>query len=155
MNTIEPLLTLLAHAERERDLAQAEAQRTAQELASAQAQVKQLQDYRRDYELRWSEQFSRSGGIDIVQCYQGFITRLSLAIEQQERLALHAAQRSHRAATQLHEHGLRLASVRKLIERRSHEVRRAGDRREQKLGDELAARAAWRKGVTDDLLSAI
>ena len=75
MNTIEPLLTLLAHAERERDLAQAEAQRTAQELASAQAQVKQLQDYRRDYELRWSEQFSRSGGIDIVQCYQGFITR--------------------------------------------------------------------------------
>jgi flagellar FliJ protein len=83
---MQPLLTLLAHAERERNTAMAEAKRVELEQRTALRQAEQLHTYRRDYEQRWSHEFSRSGGIDIVQCYQGFITRLGQAIEAQERV---------------------------------------------------------------------
>ena len=38
---------------------------------------------------------------------------------------------------------MRVASVRKLLERRVQELRLAADRRDQKQTDEFAARAAW------------
>ena len=43
---------------------------------------------------------------------------------------------------------MRVASVRKLIERRSHELRLAADRQEQKQTDEFASRAGWGRSGT-------
>jgi flagellar FliJ protein len=40
---------------------------------------------------------------------------------------------------------LRVASVRKLVERRQHEQRLGAERRDQKTTDEFAARAAWNR----------
>ncbi len=140
---MQSLLTLLAHAERERDAALAELRRCQINERNAQAQAEQLQTYRREYEQRWSGEFSRSGGIAIVQCYQGFVTRLGQAIDQQVRIAQAAAQRLEHAEKIWRDHELRVASVGKLIGRRNVELRSLEGRREQKLLDEQASRMAW------------
>ncbi len=143
MNPMQPLLTLLAHSERERNAAMAEAKRVELDQRNALRQTEQLLSYRRDYEQRWSSQFGQGGGIAIVQCYHGFITRLGQAIEAQERVTQHAAQRLERAQEAWQQQEMRVASVRKLIERRSREQRGAEYRHEQKQLDEHAARLLW------------
>jgi len=143
LNPMQPLQTLLAHAERERDAALAEARKREIEHHHAAQQVEQLLTYRRDYEQRWSSEFSRSGGIDIVHCYQGFVARLGAAIEAQQRVTANAVQRLAEAQATWQEKEMRVASVRKLMERRGQELRGADDRREQKQLDEHAARLLW------------
>ncbi len=147
MNSLQPLLTLLAHVERERDAAMAEAKRVEMDRHAAQRQTERLQSYRREYEQRWGSQFGQSGGIDIVQCYHGFMTRLGQAIDAQERVTLQAAQRLEFAQASWLEHEMRVASVRKLIERRGRELRGAADLSEQKQLDEHAARLLWNRGA--------
>jgi flagellar FliJ protein len=150
---MQPLQTLLAHTERERNTAMAEARRVEFEHRHALRQAEQLLSYRRDYEQRWSRHFSQSGGIDIVQCYQGFVARLGQAIEAQERVTLLCAQRLERAQAAWQEQEMRVASVRKLIERRSRESRGAADRQEQKQLDEHAARQLWGRATSAGMLS--
>ena len=111
-----------------------------------------MQAYRRDYERRWSSEFSRSGGIDIVHCYQGFITRLGQAIDQQTRITQHAAQRLAGAEARGGQE-LRVASVRKLMERRDQEQRSVDNRREQNRVDEQAARLLWGRAAGAGALS--
>ena len=145
MNPMQPLQTLLAHSERERDLALAEALRAAEAHRRALAQAEQLHDYRRDHDARFGAQAARGGGMEIVQCWQAFGARLDQAIDQQDRAVALAAQRSERAAAALQPLELRVASVRKLMERRGADERRADERRGQKLLDEQASRAAWNR----------
>ena len=153
MNPMQPLLTFLSHAEHERNMAMAAAKRAEMEYRNALYQAEQLQTYRRDYEQRWSGQFGHGGGIDIVQCYQGFIARLGQAIEAQQRVALLAAQRLEQAQESWQQHEIRVASVRKLIERRGREQRGADNRREQKQLDEHAARLLWGRTAGGGVLS--
>ena len=145
MNALQPLMTLLGQAESERDAAQAQHLKAQTAHQSAQAQAEQLLTYRREYEQRWSAQFCREGRIELVHCYQSFMERLTLAMDQQARIAQHAAQLAERAMLALREAEMRCASVRKLIERRVVEQRVAADRRDQKQTDESATRAAWRR----------
>ena len=149
MTDVQTLTILLGQNERQRDAAIAEHLRVQAVAAAAKAQAEQLRHYRRDYEQRWSAQFSREGKIELVHCYQSFIERLTLAVEQQTRVAEHAAQGVERAVIALRDAEMRCASVRKLIERRLAEQRISLDRREQKQTDEAASRAAWvRIGAT-------
>lgn len=147
MNPMQPLLALLSQSERERDFARFEAHRAAEAHRRARAQAEQLRSYRSDHEARFGAQFAGEGGaaIDIVQCYQGFVGSLGEAIEQQERIVAGAAQGSARADAALRTLELRVASVKKLIERRSAEARLSADRRGQKAQDEFASRAAWNR----------
>ena len=145
MTDLQPLLTLLGQAERERDEALAHSQRRETAQRAAQAQSEQLLDYRRDYEQRWGEHFSRQSKVELLHCYQGFIQRLSQAIEQQAHAAHHAAEQSAAALAALREAEMRVASVRKLIERRVGEQQRSEDKRDQKQTDEFAARVAWQR----------
>lgn len=143
MNPMQPLISLLAQTESERDQAWAEAQRALQAHQDAAAQVDQLRVYRREYEQRWSNQFKTEGRIELVHCYRGFMDRLTQAVEQQERICAYAATQAERTRTLLAEHEMRVASVRKLIERRAHEMRLSADRQEQKQTDEFGSRMAW------------
>ncbi|MES2100605.1 MAG: flagellar export protein FliJ [Pseudomonadota bacterium] len=145
MTDVQTLTILLGQNERQRDAALAEHQRAQAAAEAARAQAEQLRGYRRDYEQRWSAQFCREGKIELVRCYQSFMERLTLAVEQQARIADHAAQQVERMLTALREAELRCASVRKLIERRVAEQRLATERRDQKQTDEAATRAAWNR----------
>lgn len=143
MDALQPLLALLAQAERERDQAWAQAQRTLQAHQNAAAQADQLVTYRREYEQRWSAQFKSEGRMELVHCYRGFMERLSQAVEQQQRIAEQAAAHAEQARAALAEHEMRAAGVRRLIEKRRHEMRLAAERSEQKQTDDFNARMAW------------
>lgn len=141
--SIDPLMALLGQAERERDDALGDTRRAAEAFQAAQAQAEQLVAYRSEYEARFREQFSRNGSVSILQCYQGFSARLGQAIDQQQQVALHAERRVEVAREALRNQEVRVASVRKLLERRLQELRQSAERRDQKQTDEVAARAAW------------
>jgi flagellar protein FliJ len=145
MTDVQSLNLLLGQNERARDAAIAEHQRVLAASQAAAAQAEQLLAYRCDYEQRWSAQFCREGKIELVRCYQSFIERLTLAIEQQARQAEHAARQVETALAALRESELRCASVRKLIERRTEQHRLDAGRLEQKHSDEFASRAAWNR----------
>jgi flagellar FliJ protein len=141
---MQPLQALLAQAERERDAAWSQVQRASDRHASASTQADELLAYRREYEQRWNEQFKSGGHMDLVHCYRSFIERLTHALEQQQRVVQQAALHLELARAQLQEHELRVASVRKLIERRHREMLRTAERQEQKQTDEFSARVSWK-----------
>jgi len=149
MTDLQPLTILLGQSERQRDAALAEHQRMQAASDAAAGQAEQLRNYRREYEQRWGAQFAREGKIELVHCYQSFVQRLTQAVEQQTRIAEHAARQAENALGVLRAAEMRCASVRKLIERRVLEQRVATDRRDQKQTDEAATRSAWtRIGAT-------
>ncbi len=147
MDPLQPLLSLLEQARAERDQALAERQRRLGALQAAEAQAAQLAGYREDYARRFGTAFQRSGALELMQCYQGFMTRLDDAVAQQRRnteltrSAADAAQAAVLAAE------LRVASVEKLVERRRADAALVQQRLEQKAGDELASRMAWQRGA--------
>lgn len=140
MSSSQSLTTLLDHAEAERDAALNALRNAEAGAAAAQAQLEQLQDYRTQYQQRWSAQFRQSGTIEVLQCYQGFGQRLEQAITQQSQIAAQAESRLQQARTLLLEREQRVAAVRKLIERRQQEQLRIAGRREQRSTDEAAQR---------------
>jgi flagellar protein FliJ len=149
MTPIQPLITLLAQSESERDSVQAELTRVTALHQTAQAQSEQLVNYRRDYETRWTQQFQTASTMTLVQCYRGFIQRLTMAVEQQQQVTKQAAQQVGRVRSALVAQELRVATVRKLIERRVAEDRVAQARKDQKTSDEFAARSAWNRSPAD------
>ena len=132
------LKTVLELAEAERNQAQLALRRAEEQTARLQAQADQLGQYRSEYQQRWAGQFSRQGAIEIVHCYQSFMQRLDEAMAQQGQQAEAARQLALRVREQLLAAELRVASVRKLIERRQQETRRNEQRREQRQSDEQA-----------------
>ena len=147
---LHSLRTLLARAEGQRDEALADQLRLDAAQRAAAVQAEQLVVYRREYEQRWSAEFCREGRIELVRCYQGFMERLTQAVEQQHRVADHAAVQAGRAATVVLELEIRATALQKVIERRLRERNVAAARFEQKQSDESASRAAWaRLGAAD------
>jgi flagellar FliJ protein len=145
MKEIQPLMALLSHAEGERDEALAHRQRMREALESARTQAGQLVAYRRDYERRWAERFAQAGQVQLLHSFHGFVTRLTQAIEHQERVVAQAERQLERAAETLQQQELRVTSVLKLIERRVAEIEKTSAQREQRTLDELASRAAWNR----------
>lgn len=141
MSQVQTLMLLLEHAERERDEAQQALQRAQNELVSAQAQMEQIVGYRRDYEQRYAAQFRQGGAIEVVRHYQSFMQRMNQAVDHQTLVVRQQEQRLPEARALLQERELKVASIRKLIERREDDARRRQDRRDQKATDEAAARA--------------
>ena len=148
MTPIHSLVALLKQAQAERDGARAALQRADAAATRAKLQLDQLLTYRRDYERRWNEQFAQRGDIDIVRCYQNFMQRLSQAIEQQQRSAEHIDSGVQLARNALRGHETRVASIRKLIERRTKELQSALERQEQKVSDERASQSAWQRDAS-------
>src|SRR5258706_580897 len=140
MTPLQPLAAVLAQSERERDMALADLQRAQLASDAADAQARQLLDYRRDYEQRWGAQFAREGKIELVRCYQSFVERLTQAVDQQGRIAEHSKQQLANAVLAVRVAETRCASVRKLIERRTGHVGGAARRRKRREHPERVGR---------------
>jgi flagellar protein FliJ len=138
------LHTLLAQAEAERDQARVALRRAEEQLNRQRAQADQLLAYRSEYQRRWGGQFAERGAIEIVHCYQSFMQRLDEALLQQRQQSEAAAAQAERLRATLLSTEMRVASVRKLLERRQIELRRVQDRREQRQNDEAAQQLHWR-----------
>jgi flagellar FliJ protein len=152
-NDLHALTTLLQQAETERDNALVLMQQAEQRAQAAQSQHEQLLAYRGQYRQRWTQQFTANSAIEIVQCYQGFGDRLEQAIAHQEQAVAQCQAQTERMRQLLAERELRVASVRKLIERRQQEQRRAEERRDQKLTDEAAQRSGWNSALPSRMVN--
>jgi flagellar protein FliJ len=144
MRDLQPLLALLAQTEHERDDALASHARAVAQHRAAQDQSEQLSTYRKEYEQRWAEHFKQNSSIELMHCYQAFTQRLALALAHQERAQAQAEEQVAGALAVVQSYEMRVASVKKLIERRLNEQRLHAEQLEQKLTDEFASRVRWR-----------
>lgn len=147
MDSIALLQTLLQRAEAERDNALAVMRQAEAQVRAAEAQAEQLRSYRSEYDQRWTLRFRQSGGgtRELLQCHQTFGLRLQEAITHQASSTSQLASRLQRARDMLLQREQRVAAVRKLIERRTQELGRMTQRREQRAEDEMAMRQHQRR----------
>lgn len=141
MTSIQPLLMLLESAERARDEAISVMEGARQSHEAARQQAQSLADWRKEYQQRWSSQFSRSGGMEIVRCYQEFAAKLGDAVDEQANRVEQARTFLDQCRLQLIEREREVAAVGQLIDRRQKEKALGQQRQEQKATDEQASRA--------------
>ncbi len=139
-NPANPLFAVLSHSEEARDEALGEFERARQAVDAAKAQLQSLHDFRQQYQVRWQDQFSRSGGVEIMRCYNDFMTRMTEAEAEQLRRVEQAKVAQERCRLHLVERERRVAAVSLLMQKREQEHQRTENRRDQKATDELAAR---------------
>jgi flagellar FliJ protein len=145
MNAPASLATLLELHCADRDAALGAHRQALAALQAAERQAGQLDGYRRDYMQRYGAQPRQAGAIVVAQCYHGFMARLDDAVAQQGHALQRAIAQAEQAKQTLLAAEMRVASVRKLIERRVAEGQRVQARSEQKASDEFASRAAWQR----------
>ena len=139
----QALVTLLEHAERQRDQALARQRRADEVLSVAVQQQTQLTAYRHDHQTRWSTVFSQSVAVPLLQCHQAFSDRLHDAVDLQRVQVDRARQTVATRQSDTLEAERRVAAIRKLMKRRADAASQHQHRQEQRHADERSARAAW------------
>lgn len=132
------LHTLLEHAERERDEALAALLQTEDATRRMRVQAEQLLAYRDDYRQRHPAQGGRSASIELIRHHQNFMLRLEQALQQQQGQVQSAEARCVALRSALVALETRVASVRKLLDRRGQTARQNAARQEQRRSDEAA-----------------
>lgn len=140
---LSALTTLLSQAEQARDAARQRLLDAERAERQGTAQAEQLGDYRIETQNRWALQSGQAAAIEIMLCYRSFMDRLEQALTQQEQVCAQAERQVALARAALAESEMRVASVRKLIERRQQALQRVEQRLDQKRLDEAGQRAAW------------
>jgi flagellar FliJ protein len=139
------LKTLLDMAQRERDQAAAALAQAELQLRTQQQQWEQLQAYQADYLKRAPAHGGRSAPIEVLRCHQAFMGRLDQAMTHQQRVLGTAEGEAQMRRQTLLQRETRLASVRKLMERRAATATRQAERADQRHTDEAAAQRHWRQ----------
>ena len=139
------LKTLLDQAERQRDAALAASLQAEEAARRLRLQAEQLHTYRDGTSA--ATRAGRSSPIELLHCHHDFMQRLDQAIQQQEVQLQGAEVRVLQLRAALLAHETRVASVRKLIERRAQEGRLAAARLEQRRGDDATVQRLWRLGA--------
>lgn len=139
----QALQTLMDVASRERDQAAALLAQAEQALQAQHQQWDQLQAYRADYAQRHPATQGRAAPIDTLRGHQAFMQRLDQALNHQQRVLQAAQGEAQLRRQQLLQCELRLASVRKLLERRGRAASQAAQRTAQVQTDEAALQRHW------------
>jgi flagellar protein FliJ len=139
----QALQSLLELAERDRDEAMALLLRSEEAHRRLRQQQEQLSGYRADYEARAPGLDGRAAPIDMLRHHQVFMQRLQQALTQQEAQLQTAQAQVLRSRQQLLHCETRVASVRKLIQRRAQERQRQESRLDQNRSDEATAQRRW------------
>ncbi len=136
----QALHTLLGHAERQRDQALVTLLQTEQAVRGLRLQSEQLHAYRNEYRHRHPAAGGRSAAIELLRCHEDFMGRLEQALAQQLQQLRAAEAREQALRAELLALELRVASVRKLLERRGADADRHSQRQEQRRSDDAAQR---------------
>jgi flagellar protein FliJ len=152
MQRLQSLQVLMQREQQRCDQAQSALRRADDAARRAREQRDQLLAYRGEYQARWTAQFHQGGTMDILMYYRSFMQRLDQAVALQTRQAELSELQLAQARRELMESERRVASVRKLIERRAAELAHAGRQRDQKQTDEQAQRMRWPNTQRDRLL---
>jgi flagellar FliJ protein len=152
MQRLQSLQLLMQREQQRCDQAQSALRHADDAARRAREQREQLLAYRGEYQARWTAQFHQGGTMDILMYYRSFMQRLDQAVTLQTRQAELSELQLAQARRDLVESERRVASVRKLIERRAAELAHAGRQRDQKQTDEQAQRMRWPNTQRDRLL---
>lgn len=126
-------------ATRQRDEARRVLQHAQGAQRAAQDQLQVLQGYAQETENRWGMRAQATVVPEVMFHHYHFMGRLDHAAGLQSGVVDDHAQRVALAQQQLRDAEVRLASLRKLLEKRQMEALQAQARRDQKMTDERAA----------------
>ena len=139
MSTLNALTVAVEVASRKRDEARRLLQDAQGAQQAAQDQLNQLQGYARETEGRWGMRADAAVQPEVMFHHYQFMDRLGHAVGLQTGVESDHASRVQDATRTLLEAELRLASLRKVVEKRQHDHERQQMRREQKQTDERAS----------------
>ena len=124
---------------RQRDDARRSLQDARSASQAAQAQLDQLEGYARETQNRWGMRPNAAVQPEVMYHHYQFMDRLGHAAGLQTDVVGQHIERVGAAERSLLEAELRLASLKKLVEKRQRDALQAQMRREQKQTDERAA----------------
>lgn len=139
MSTLNALTVAVEVALRKRDEARRLLQDAQGAQQAAQDQLDQLQGYARETEGRWGMRADAAVQPEVMFHHYQFMDRLGHAAGLQTSVVGDHASRVQGATRALLEAELRLASLRKVVEKRQQDHERQQMRREQKQTDERAS----------------
>lgn len=139
MSSLNALAVAVEAASRKRDEARRALQDTQAAQQAAQAQLEQLEGYARETEARWGVKADTAMKPEVMYHHYQFMNRLGHAAGIQNGVVGDHAHRVEVARQALRQAELRLASLRKVVDKRRQELELAQMRREQKQTDERAA----------------
>ena len=144
MSALSALVVAVELAERKRDEARRALQDARRAQQAAHEQMEQLKGYAQETQNRWGMRTNAHVQPEVMYHHYQFMGRLDHAIGLQTGVVSGQDVRVDKARQALLEAELRLASLRKVLERRRAEVALQQQRREQKQTDERAALRAGR-----------
>ena len=139
MSSLDARAVAVEGAARERGGARRLLQDAQGAQQAAQDQLNQLQGYARETEGRWGMRADAAVQPEVMFHHYQFMDRLGHAVGLQTGVVSDHASRVQDATRTLLEAELRLASLRKVVEKRQHGHERQQMRREQKQTDERAS----------------
>jgi flagellar protein FliJ len=138
------LHVLLQHSESQRDDAMLLLQQVQAQAHHLAQQAEQLQSYRTEYQQRHPALVGGPTTVDALRTHQSFMARLDQAVQQQALQLQQARTRAAARRADLLALEVRVASVRKLLERRAGSHLLSAARQDQRMADDAAANASRR-----------
>ena len=139
MSSLNALSIAVEVASRKRDDARKVLQDTLAAEQAARAQLDQLEDYARETESRWGVKADTAMQPEVMYHHYQFMNRLGHAASIQNGVVGDQSARVQAAQRALLDAELRLASLRKVVEKRRNDFALQQQRRDQKQTDERAA----------------
>ena len=139
MSALTALTVAVEVASRKRDAARQALQDALAAQQGARAQLDQLEDYARETQARWGMKADTAMKPEVMFHHYHFMDRLGHAAGVQTGVVGDHASRVAAARGALLEAELRLASLKKVVEKRRADVERGEMRRDQKQTEERAA----------------
>ena len=139
MSSLNSLAVAVEVASRKRDDARQALQDMLAAQQAARAQLDQLEDYARETQARWGMKADTTMKPEVMYHHYQFMNRLGHAASIQTGVVGDQAGRVESAQRALLEAELRLTSLRKVVDKRRHDLELQQMRRDQKQTDERAA----------------
>ncbi|PJI96003.1 flagellar FliJ protein [Acidovorax sp. 69] len=139
MSSLNSLSVAVEVASRKRDDARKVLQDALAAQQAARAQLDQLEDYARETESRWGVKADTAMQPEVMYHHYQFMNRLGHAASIQTGVVGDQSGRVESAQRALLEAELRLTSLRKVVDKRRHDLELQQMRRDQKQTDERAA----------------
>ena len=139
MPGLNALAVAVEAATRKRDDARRALQDTQAAQQAARSQLDQLEDYARETQARWGMKADTAVKPEVMFHHYHFMDRLGYAAGVQTGVVGEHGNRVEAARGALLAAELRLASLKKVVEKRRHDQERAEMRRDQKQTDERAS----------------
>ncbi|CAM3566103.1 flagellar export protein FliJ [Paracidovorax anthurii] len=139
MASLNAFLVAVEMAERQRDAARQTLQDMQRARHASEMQLQQLQNYAQETEGRWGMRADAVVKPEVMGHHYQFMDRLGHAMGLQGNVVGEQEGRVRAAGQALLEAELRVAALRKVVEKRRRDIEQAEARRDQKQTDERAA----------------